>query len=122
MRRKDVEKALSSWFEVTSSAVSKSLRGLARPPLEMLRITEDPQSGREKLVQLTPHGERFLEEAIGNGAELMKWMTSHMSPQEVAGGIAFLTQVSEIFKQLPERGADAQSSDRPAFDPARTPD
>ncbi len=101
MRRKDIEKALQSWFEISSSAVSKALRSLAKPPLELISIIEDPSSGREKLVSLTPEGKRFLAGAIGNGVELMDWMTSQLTADEIKQGIRFLTRVSEIFENLP---------------------
>lgn len=98
MRRKDIERALSSWFEVTSSAISKSLRALAKPPFSMIRIVEDPNSGREKLVHLTPHGERFLKQAIHNGHALMRDMIAHLTPEEVKSGIHFLSRVTEVFE------------------------
>ncbi|MEO0412852.1 MAG: winged helix DNA-binding protein [Pseudomonadota bacterium] len=99
MRRKDIERALSSWFEVTSSAVSKSLRALAKPPFGMIRIVEDPNSGREKLVHLTPHGERFLKQAIHNGHALMRDMIAHLSQDEVESGIHFLSRVTDVFER-----------------------
>lgn len=101
MRRKDIEKALQSWFEISSSAVSKALRGLSKPPLKLITIVEDPASGREKLVDLTPEGQRFLAGAIGNGVELMDWMTAQLSAEEIEQGIHFLARVSEIFESLP---------------------
>lgn len=104
LKRKEIELALLSWFEVTSSAVSKALRSLARPPLEMIDIVEDPTSGREKLVHLTAAGQAFITDAIDNGSQLMAWMTSQLSDKEISEGIHFLTRVSEIFDALPEDG------------------
>lgn len=104
MRRKEIERSLAAWFEITSSAVSKALRGLAREPLKMITISEDPDSGREKIVHLTAHGERFLERAIDNGNALMQWMTDQLSAEEIESGIHFLTRVSEIFAKLPASG------------------
>lgn len=118
MRRKEIERSLAAWFEITSSAVSKALRALAREPLNMITISEDPASGREKLVQLTVQGERFLERAIDNGNALMQWMTDQLSDEEIDNGIHFLTRVSEIFAQLPPSGGDLV--DRiPGIKPAR---
>ncbi len=118
MRRKDIERSLAAWFEITSSAVSKALRGLARDPLNMITISEDPSSGREKLVHLTAHGERFLGRAIDNGNALMQWMTEQLSEEEIDNGLHFLTRVSEIFQQLPPSGGGLV--DRiPGIKPAR---
>src|SRR5262249_21630587 len=60
MRRKEIEGRMRNWFEVTSAAVSKSLREIMRPPLSLIDITEDPRSGREKIVALTPRGQQFV--------------------------------------------------------------
>ena len=102
LKRKDIEQALLSWFEVSSSAVSKALRNLAKPPLEMIDIVEDPSSGREKLVHLTDAGQAFIADAVENGSQLMAWMTSQLTDKEIAQGIHFLTRVSQIFDELPD--------------------
>lgn len=98
MRRKDIERSLTGWFEVSSSAISKALRSLSRPPLNLVHITEAPGSGREKVVELTPEGERFLLQMIDNGRELMKWMLDHLTEKEANTGVDFLARVSEIFE------------------------
>src|SRR5580700_5093273 len=36
MRRKDIEANIRRWFEVTSAAVSRALRAMMRPPLELI--------------------------------------------------------------------------------------
>src|SRR5277367_7117107 len=63
MRRKHIESHVRRWFEVTSAALSRSLRAMMHPPLELIEIIEDPISGREKLVALTPKGKAFLDAA-----------------------------------------------------------
>ena len=47
MARKEIERLLTTWFEISSSAITKALRSMARPPLSLLQVREDPQSGRE---------------------------------------------------------------------------
>src|SRR5262249_19193971 len=71
MRRKDIERLLQTWFEVSSSAITKALRGMSRPPLSLLRIFEDAQSAREKQVVLTAKGEKFLDSMITEGRRLL---------------------------------------------------
>jgi hypothetical protein len=56
MRRKDIERSLKTWFEVSSSGITKALRGMSRPSLALLKILEDPDSAREKQVILTSKG------------------------------------------------------------------
>src|SRR6266851_6686459 len=70
MRRKDIERLLQTWFEVSSSAITKALRGMSRPPLGLLRMVEDPQSAREKQVVLTSKGEKFLHSMVEEGRRL----------------------------------------------------
>lgn len=100
MRRKDIEKALATWYEVTSSAISKSLRALTKPPLDLLTIVEDPNNGREKLVSLTPRGAQCVEGMIRNGTALMNTMVERLTQEEIETGIHFLARVTDIHHEL----------------------
>ena len=100
MRRKDIEKALASWYEVTSSAISKSLRALTKAPIDLLTIVEDPNNGREKLVSLTPRGSQCVEGMMRNGTALMDTMVERLTQDEIETGIHFLARVTEIHHEL----------------------
>jgi DNA-binding MarR family transcriptional regulator len=65
-----------------------------------LRITEDPRSGREKLVTLTPEGERQLQEMIGRSEAFIAKIVAHLSDDEIASGLQFMRRVSEIVPEL----------------------
>jgi DNA-binding MarR family transcriptional regulator len=111
MSRKDIVKALSYWFELTSSATSKALRSLARPPLGLITITEDPRSGREKLIALTPKGERFLLQMVENGRALIKRLTDAMTEEEINQGIHVFKRISEVFdSEVEQKRADPKST------------
>jgi len=90
MRRKDIERSIRTWFEVSSSAITKALRSMARPPLSLVQITEDPQSAREKQVRLTPKGERFLATMVAAGQKFEQQIVDQLTPEEVSFGIHFL--------------------------------
>ena len=60
MERKLIEQTLKDWLEITSSSVSKAIRSLTDPPLNILTITENPASGREKIVCLTEEGKKLF--------------------------------------------------------------
>jgi DNA-binding MarR family transcriptional regulator len=60
MRRKEIVLRLQDWFDVSSPAITQTLRRMARPPLGLVRLVEDADSAREKKVLLTPKGVRFL--------------------------------------------------------------
>jgi len=90
MRRKDIERSLQTWFEVSSSAITKALRSMARPPLSLVQIIEDPQSAREKQVLLTAKGERFLGTMVAEGQTFLRKILDQLTPEEVSNGIHFL--------------------------------
>lgn len=102
IRRKDVERAMMDWFDITSSSVSKALRSMAKPPLNLVQIMEDPDSGREKLIRVTPKGERFMQQMVSNGQSLMRWAVDYMSPAELDMGVHFLSLVARIFETPPQ--------------------
>src|SRR5215510_2035203 len=90
MRRKEIERSIQTWFEVSSSAITKALRSMARPPLSLVQIMEDPQSAREKQVRLTPKGERFLATMVAEGQRFEQQIVDQLTPEEVRCGIHFL--------------------------------
>ncbi|WP_159098038.1 helix-turn-helix domain-containing protein [Hirschia baltica] len=100
MRRKDIEAALCKWYDVTSSAISKSLRAMTRPPFDLLQMTEDPMNGREKFVSLTPKGKRCVTGMIHNGVAMVDAIVDHLTEEEIKSGIHFLSRVSDINRQL----------------------
>jgi DNA-binding MarR family transcriptional regulator len=94
MRRKDIERSLRTWFEVSSSGITKALRGMSRPPLPFLKIIEDPDCAREKQVILTLKGEKFLRHMIAEGRNSIRKLVAHFAVDEVDGGIRFLRKVT----------------------------
>jgi len=105
MRRKDIVRLMQSWFEVTNSAISKAIRGMARPPLALVEITEDPRSAREKLISLTPKGERFLAEMAARGEAFLRDIIVHVPAGVLRGGIEYLRQLTDAFnRSRAERG------------------
>jgi DNA-binding MarR family transcriptional regulator len=87
--RKEIERLLTEWFEVTSSAITKSLRALSEPPLQFVKVVPNMESGREKIVVLTPQGRDFV-------AELVR----PFSEANVGGGIEFLAAVTRRLDDL----------------------
>lgn len=102
MRRKDIETRLAAWFDITSSAISKALRSLARADMPYLEITEDPRSGRERLVSLTPAGRRLVEAMMNRSERLIARIVAELTDEEIGAGLHFLERVSEIVPQLEE--------------------
>ena len=101
MRRKDVERFLGDWFEVTNSAISKALRALAKPPHALLTLVEDPNSGREKQIVLTRKGIGFVERMMHDGRLHCAWIAERLSDEDLANGMKFMAAVSELAREWP---------------------
>jgi DNA-binding MarR family transcriptional regulator len=100
MRRKDVEQRITSWFDVTSSAISKALRGMARSEMPFLNIMEDPQSGREKRLYLTDAGQNHIRDMIKRTQSLITAIVDQLTDQEIEAGLLFMRRVSEVMETL----------------------
>jgi len=99
MRRKEIERSIQTWFEVSSSAITKALRSMARPPLSLVKLVEDPHSAREKLVLLTLKGERFLDTMVAEGLKFEQQIVDQLTPEEVRSGIHFLQRAMAAVEQ-----------------------
>ena len=104
LRRKDIERCLTSWYDITSSTVSKALRSLAKPPHNFITISEDPNSGREKLVTVTPAGKRYYKRMVDNATSFIKLATDRMSTEENSMGIHMFQRITDIFQDLRDEG------------------
>jgi DNA-binding MarR family transcriptional regulator len=103
MRRKDIESNVQRWFEVTSAALSKSLRAMMRPPLELIEITEDPRSGREKLVALTPKGKAFLDTAATKAGMVLAELIEDVPLEVVDHAITYFRYLTGAFQSSQSR-------------------
>jgi DNA-binding MarR family transcriptional regulator len=100
MNRKDIEALLTSWFEVSSSTITKALRSMSRPPLSLVRVLEDPHSGRQKKIVLTAKGERFIQEMVERGRAFIQPVVARMSEEEAATGLNFLRKWISIVETV----------------------
>jgi DNA-binding PadR family transcriptional regulator len=89
VRRKVIETRLSTWFEVSNSSISNLLRELTRAPLELVQQVENPSSGREKLVRLTPQGRIFVDGMIAQSVEYLRHHLGNLGDEQLAWGIQF---------------------------------
>lgn len=105
MRRKDIERRLQTWFEVSSSAITKALRSMSRAPLSLVKIIEDPNSAREKQVVLTTKGQKFVDSMIEEGRRLIRNLVAELSDEEIDGGIRYLRKVTKVFEIVSKQTA-----------------
>jgi DNA-binding MarR family transcriptional regulator len=99
MRRKDIVQSMQSWFEVTNSGLSKAIRGMARSPLALVEIAEDPRSAREKLITLTPKGERFVAAMATRGEVFLHDIVQHLPTEVTRGGVEYFQQLTAAFNR-----------------------
>ncbi len=99
MRRKEIERSLQTWFEVSSSAITKALRGMSRSPLSLLKIVEDPESAREKQVMLTAKGEKFVQMMVAEGRRLIHRIVEQLTEAEVDAGIMYLRKTTDVMEK-----------------------
>lgn len=118
MRRKDIVKSMSSWFDLTNSAISKALRSIAKPPYNLISIQEDPDSGREKVVKVTAKGQKFINQMIGNAENLIEMFTEELSDQEISEGVRFFKRLSDIFdEEIADKRSSLNIDSKPSVNP-----
>lgn len=98
--RKEVVRLMTNWYDITSSMVSKALRGLAKEPLHYITLSEDPNSGREKLIKITPEGLAHCDRMIESATSLIKGITDQMSEDENKMGVFAFMRMDEEFSKI----------------------
>jgi DNA-binding MarR family transcriptional regulator len=101
IRRKTIERALQTWFEITSSAISKALRAMARPPLGLIAISEDPASGRERIVTLTARGIGFLVETDARAEAYFAALLRDVPPELLAPAADYFRHLTAAHVRIP---------------------
>lgn len=105
VRRKYVEKELTGWYDISSSAISKAIRSLTSKELDLITIEEHPKSGREKLIKLTPGGIEFMRQMVRNGSAMCEWYLANMSrwDSEVDVCLYIYSKVNALFGKMIDR-------------------
>ncbi len=100
--RKQLESVMTGWYDISSSALSKAIRSIAKPPLLLLKIEENPKTAREKTVSLTPAGRDFVQTMFRNGTAMCSWYLGEMSQweKEVDVCLYIFSKVNAIFDQV----------------------
>jgi DNA-binding MarR family transcriptional regulator len=104
MLRKDVARRLHNWFDLGSPAITTALQALAEPPLRLVRLIGNADSGREKKIILTPKGEHFVASMAERGQRLVQDLISDLerslSREEIATGLEFLRASVSFFQRF----------------------
>lgn len=104
MLRKDVARRLHNWFDLGNPAITTALQALEQPPLRLVRMIGNAESGREKKVLLTAKGDRFVTSMADRGQrvvqELIADLGRSLSDDEIATGIEFLRLSVSFFQRI----------------------
>jgi DNA-binding MarR family transcriptional regulator len=100
INRKEIVRLMTNWYDITSSSVSKALRALAKAPLEYIELTEDPNSGREKLITMTPAGKQHCEDMIASACEVIRNITDNFNDDENRMGVYMFMRMDEEFSKV----------------------
>ena len=108
MRRKYIQATMTSWYDITSSSITRAIRSLSKAPLSLVTIEEHPDSAREKLIRLTRKGQRFIHQMEENGTALTAWFLSEFTPREADICMYSYARANAIFDRLiaAESGSD----------------
>ena len=85
---------------------------MARPPLSLVQVVEDPRSGREKQVLLTAKGERFLLTMVAHGQQFLQRIVEQLAEETVSNGIEFLRQATAAFERVRAENATRNGKGR----------
>jgi DNA-binding MarR family transcriptional regulator len=104
MLRKDVARRLHNWFDLGNPAITTALQALEQPPLRLVRMIGNTESGREKKVLLTAKGERFVASMADRGQrvvqELIADLGKSLSGDDIAAGMEFLRLSVSFFQRI----------------------
>lgn len=114
LRRKDIQRLIGTWFEISSPSITRALRAMSRPPLRLVQLSEDPVSGREKMVMLTPEGKRFLTTMAEKGKQLLRPLLAHFSADEIRTGVQFFRRGVSIIRETQIGRVQTGKQQRPA--------
>lgn len=99
VRRKEIEAELFSWFEMSSSKITRMIAELSRGEGKLIEAIEAPDSGREKMLRLTSEGQVFIDGMIAAASVLLADAMQHVSLGEQRAGLMFLDRAFRDFKR-----------------------
>jgi DNA-binding MarR family transcriptional regulator len=67
-------------------------------PLALIEITEDPRSGREKLVALTPKGKAFVDSVATKAAAVLAGLIAEVPLDVVDHAISYFRHLTGTFR------------------------
>lgn len=98
--RKEIERLITSWYELGSPAVTKVLKRMATRDQPLITVRSSARSGREKAVTLTSHGKHEVTEMMARATRMIDYIIAGWNDDEIEGGLHFLSQVVDRVNEL----------------------
>lgn len=92
--RKQVVDRLNDWFEATSSNVTKIIARLEAPPLNLVEVTNELGSARDKRISLSPQGRAFVRSMLKKGEEQTELQLGGLPEKQIQIGLEFFKTAS----------------------------
>ena len=98
--RKDVVRLMTVWYDITNSGVSRALRALSKDPMNYISLEESPNSGREKMITLTPRGQKHCADMMVTGRKVIKEVVGNLSTEESKMTIFMFRRLEEEVSKI----------------------
>lgn len=98
--RKLVVERFSSWFEATSSNVTKIIARLASPEMNLLQVTNEPGSARDKQISLTTKGKKTIRAMVKRGSDHSELLLGGLTDEDMQMGLEFFKIASSYTNSL----------------------
>lgn len=91
---------LAAAFQVTAGAMTNTLKKLEAK--QLIKISPDPASGRQKKVVITAKGRRHREKALATAAPLMNELAEQLNIKDLGKQLPSLTNLREFLDKRRE--------------------
>jgi DNA-binding MarR family transcriptional regulator len=98
--RKLVVERLNSWFDSTSSNVTKIIARMASPQVNLVQVTNEPGSGRDKRIALSSNGRNFMRAMLEKGEDQTELLLANLSDEQARAGLEFFRAASAITNSI----------------------
>lgn len=98
--RKLVVDRLNSWFDATSSNVTKIIARLASAKVNLVLLTNVPGSARDKRISLSPKGSARIQSMLKKGEDYSELLLEGLTDEQIRAGLDFFRTASSFTSTL----------------------
>ena len=94
--RRIVVERFSNWFEATSSNVTKIISRLSSDEIDLVKVSNEKGSARDKQISLTSNGKRTLRAMLKRGAAQTQVLMQGIPAEDIKLGLEFFSKASSF--------------------------